>query len=696
MRNQRRLRGTLAFRLNIYFLIFLTVIFGVLGYSIIRTANTLIKEEQKANLIRLSDSITDMLNLQINSVGELAYAHSINPVFSESLVRGDFYQVDTALTKLKRQSSFFEDVFLMNKNGIVIGTTDQRLRNQDYSNTDYFLETMRTSNHFRIDPVVLKAGVTGYPASMVSAPVVHNGANVGVLVISINMQAFGDELIVSRMIGETGYSYVIDSRGVVFIHPDPENIFLNSYSLDFINKVRESGEQSLYLAYEDRGVKKQGAFVRMENPHWLVVTTVDDSEVFRISRYITRILIILLLAADIFLIFFLGFIVRRRITSRLLPLEQLMGQASEGILTERGISQGNDELASITESYNGLIESLGGFFSELKGRMADMEEGGADLAANMEETAASVHQIKANIDSSMKQIRTQDTSVRETATAVTQLSSNIDSLEKAIDRQSSSVLDSSSSVEELIAQITAISKSTEEARECMEELVAASRTGREKLNQVGVLVDEISEGSHKLEDANKLISSIASQTNLLAMSAAIEAAHAGDAGRGFAVVADEIRKLAEQSSQRSKEVKESINLINAGILEVVDGSRESGSSFEAVQDGIGRMNRITGEIRSSMEEQAAGGRDVLETLGDMKRITVNVKDQSHEMSRGNEVIRGSVDVLSTVSIQVLQAMEEINNGINEINQSVNNIAALSEKNRNNIEAVRADASKYEV
>ena len=488
----------------------------------------------------------------------------------------------------------------------------------------------------------------------------------------------------------------MDSQGLVFVHPDSESIFFDSQNWDFANTVRESGEKELYYPYTIDGVAKQAAFAWMDAPHWLVATVIDDKEVFQVSRRITLLLFILLLAADVFLIFFLAFVVRKKITSRLMPLDKLMKQASSGQLNAKGQWKGRDEVASITKSYNSLVDSLSQFFNELNLRMADMEDGGNDLASNMEETAAAVYQIKANIDSSMKQIRSQEDSVHETASAVNQVARNIDLLEKAIDRQGESVLESSGAVEELIAQIKGISNSTSEARICMDELVEASKTGHEKLNLVSVLVKEISEGSHKLEDANTLISSIAARTNLLAMNAAIESAHAGAAGRGFAVVADEIRKLAEQAANQSKEVKSSIDRIKSSIGDVVKGSQKSGESFELIQEGIGRMNRITGEIKSSMEEQAHGGQDILKSLAEMRQISTGVKDQSGEMFRGNELIKGAVSSLGNISVQVIQAMEEINNGINEINKSMVNVASLTDANKVNIESVRVEASRYEI
>jgi methyl-accepting chemotaxis protein len=690
------LRNRLSFALNLYFLFFLTLIFAVLGFFLRQRTDSLVREDQKENLSMLADAVSDTLASEMKNIGHLIYAHSLNPLYAESLKKGNFYRADSALLKLKSQSEYFEMAYLLDAEGIVMGTTVHRLRGKDYSDSDFFNRVMNTVEPFLVAPTVTETSLKKYPGALITAPVIVNGRTIGVLVLSMNMQRFGNNFIVDRRIGETGYSFVLDSRGIVFIHPDPEMLFSNAGNMDFMKDVLESGETVIHRSFTGGGVARQGVFHKMAEPEWLVATVIDDSEVFRLSREITSILVVLLLSADILLFFFLNFVVRRKLTGRLQPLERLMALASEGRIGEKGQDGGRDEVASITNSYNLLADSLRDFFTGLGSKMNDMESGGIELASHMEETAASVHQIKANIDSSMKQIRLQDQSVHDTAGAVSQAARSIEHMERSVQIQTSSVLDSSAAVEQLIAQTGAISQSTDQAVSSMEDLTQVAGKGREKLDEVGRMIEDMSERSHRLEDANRLISGIAARTNLLAMNAAIEAAHAGDAGRGFAVVADEIRKLAEQSSLQSKEVGESIKRINEGIQLVVNGSGESARSFEQIQGEIETMNRITFEIRSAMEEQSRGGTEVLSSLKGMRKLAEGVKEQSGELSRGNSVILNAVESLSGISTRVLQAMDEINHGVTEINGSMDVVSGLTEKNRLNIEELRLDASKYEV
>ncbi|MDC7240753.1 MAG: methyl-accepting chemotaxis protein, partial [Spirochaetales bacterium] len=465
-KSKMKVRNSLAFKINLYFLIFLSLIFTVLGFTIRYTTNSLVTRVQSRNLERLGDSITGLLSNHVENMGQLVYAHSINPEFIDSLKTGNFYQADSDLKKLKNQNDFFESAFLLDSEGMVLGTTDSRLRDQDYSSREFFSETIKSDKSYRVESVAVKAGVAEYPAIMVSAPVIENGRTLGVIVVTMDMDAFGRELVVHRKIGETGYPFVIDSSGQVFIHPDSAQIFANAWDWDFINEVRDSGEDLLTIPYTFEGVEKMGSFIWMEEPRWLVGAVIETREIFHIARQLTIIISVFLLIVGFLIALFLTTLVRRNVTGRLFPLESLMAGASEGKLTERGEVRGLDEVAAITGSYNTLIDSLGLFFGDLNSRMNDLDAGGSELAANMEETAAAVHQIRTNIGSSVKQIRTQDERVHETVTVVSRAAGSISILEESIEKQSKSVLDSSTAVEELIAQVGAITTSTGEAREC--------------------------------------------------------------------------------------------------------------------------------------------------------------------------------------------------------------------------------------
>jgi len=693
---QKKRAGKLAARLILYFLAFLTLIFTLLGLFIRTEANTLIHDVQKDNLIRLSGSIRDTLSLQMQAACQLVYAYSMNDVFVDGLNRGDFYGVDNTLRKLVSQNEYFETVFLTDREGLIFAATDFTSMRKDVSDREYFDQSVRQNRNLFVTSGVIESRSTGNPVAVFSSPIRYNGKVIGMLAASMDLGAFGKDLIVGKRIGRSGYPYVVDSRGKVIIHPDPELILFDAGEWDFMQAVHSMDGQDVYYPYTFQGTARQAAFSRLENPEWMVVTVIDNSEVFAISRRLTLILILSLIGTDLLLGIFLTIIVRRRITGRLLSLEQLMEQAAGGRLTERGRIAGSDELTSITVSYNALIDSLETFFGGLAGRLGNLDEGGSELSANMEETAAAVHQIKANIAGSAGQLRMQEESVSSTSAAVEEMTRNIESLDESIEKQNRSVLASSSSVEQMIARIKALGTSTEEAELCMNRLVGSSERGRENIGHVADLVETISDKSRDLEEANTLISGIAARTSLLAMNAAIEAAHAGDAGRGFAVVADEIRKLAEQSTAQSSHVKKSIADIHQHIHDVVDGSRVSGQSFEEIREGIDGMNRITGEIRSSMEEQVSGSTVVLSSLKEMRDITEGVKDGSREMTQGNRQILESVSRLDSLSRQVSLAMKEIEHGINEINQAVISVTDLTEKNRENIEGVREDASRYKL
>ncbi|MDR0723154.1 MAG: methyl-accepting chemotaxis protein, partial [Treponema sp.] len=145
--------------------------------------------------------------------------------------------------------------------------------------------------------------------------------------------------------------------------------------------------------------------------------------------------------------------------------------------------------------------------------------------------------------------------------------------------------------------------------------------GRTGLQEVANDIQEIERESAGLLEINAVMENIASQTNLLSMNAAIEAAHAGEAGKGFAVVADEIRKLAESSSEQSKTISTVLNKIKESINKITTSTAEVLLNFEAINEGVKTVTDQETTVRNAMEEQGIGSKAILESIASLNEIT---------------------------------------------------------------------------
>jgi methyl-accepting chemotaxis protein len=368
----------------------------------------------------------------------------------------------------------------------------------------------------------------------------------------------------------------------------------------------------------------------------------------------------------------------------------------EGDLTKTVNIYSNDEVGDMAKYFNLTLDKIRTLVVLIKNQSALLFNIGGDLASNMTETAAAINQITANIQSIKGRVINQSASVTETNATMEQITVNINRLNKNVDDQAGSVSKSSSAIEEMIASINSVTQTLAENATRVKELSQSSEVGRTGLQEVAADIQEISRESEGLFEINAVMENIASQTNLLSMNAAIEAAHAGEAGKGFAVVSGEIRKLAESSSEQSKTISMVLKKIKASIDKIIKSTNNVLNKFEAIDGGVKTVSEQTENIRASMEEQSVGSQQILEVIGQLNDITKMVKGGSDEMLNGSGEIINEGRNLEMVTQEISNGMNEMASGANQINEACQRVNEISGQNKDNIGVLVEEVAKFNV
>jgi methyl-accepting chemotaxis protein len=265
-----------------------------------------------------------------------------------------------------------------------------------------------------------------------------------------------------------------------------------------------------------------------------------------------------------------------------------------------------------------------------------------------------------------------------------------------VEEQSASVARSSSAIEEMLANIQSVTQTLVMNAENVAELTSASEVGRGGLQGVSADIQEIARESEGLLEINAVMQNISSQTNLLSMNAAIEAAHAGEAGKGFAVVADEIRKLAENSGEQSKIISAVLKKIKAAIDKITLSTNSVLDKFQAIDEKVRVVSEQEAHIRSAMEEQGHGSRQVLDAVSRMNEITQLVKQGSEEMLEGSKEVINESKNLEKVTAEIKTGLTEMAAGADQINAAVNRVNDISGENRDGIDKLTREMTRFKV
>jgi methyl-accepting chemotaxis protein len=431
--------------------------------------------------------------------------------------------------------------------------------------------------------------------------------------------------------------------------------------------------------------------------NWYLVSLMPTAAVYAEANQTTRdSAIIAALFITLIMVIIAAVIIR--ILKPIVTLSRVLKDISEGEgdLTKSIEVRSHNEIGELAVYFNLTLEKIRNMVTIIKQQAGALHTIGEELFSHMRETAAVVQGITATIQQVKARTLNQSAGVTETRSTMEQMSVNIDKLNTLVATQTESVSLSSRSIDRMIANVQSVSVILEQNSQSIKSLAEASGIGHTELQNVSAAIQDIARESEGLLEINSVMQNIASQTNLLSMNAAIEAAHAGDAGKGFAVVAEEIRKLAENSSVQSKTISTVLKKIKNSIDTITDQSNGVLNRFELIEQGIQTVSGQAEEIRASMTEQGQGNRQLLEVTGRLEAITAQVKNGSEEMFQGSREVIAESRNLASATQEIADGMNEMSSGADQINDTVAQINRISEENKNSIDTLVQEVSWFKV